>query len=113
MKRFLSGPNQELQAKRADMLETLVADYTTMLDWKDDLREKELVSTADKIIKLVKKTKKMWLRGGFIDLFEMGHDEKPAFSAPNGQPIPERELALGEKFPPLVRHNTRQLKGKK
>lgn len=111
MKQFLKAEEKERQQKRADLIEELTRQYVEMLDWEEGLKRSTLVKTADFIIKLIKKTKKTWLRGGFIDEYELGHEE-PSEEDQIVEPVIERELDLGEKFPPLERPKTRHLEEK-
>jgi hypothetical protein len=110
MKRFLTGSEKDNQSKRVDEITRLATSFTEMLDWEEGLKEREVVSTASKLIKLVKKARKVWLRGGFIDMHELGHDDEPPFTGPAGVPILSEPLTPEFRMATTVRPKTRHLK---
>jgi len=116
MKRFLSESEAEKQAERLEQIKRMTDRFSDICDYRDGVTKKDVVACADRLIKLIKKAKKVFIHGGFSDVYNLAHDapsEEPPFADPTGKAIPEFDLEPTFRMASIVRPKTTHLKLKK
>ena len=121
MKQFLSGIEKDQQIKRFSRINKYSSDLVDAMDYSATLRKRDIMKLSEQLIKVIKKARKAFSRGGFTDEYNLGdHEieqeiiEEPPFADHTGKPMIENPLTDNFRMATLKkRPKTRQLKVKK